>query len=135
MCYGFSFLFLNSREHFSLIDIFFPMTVCWVISKALFYRFWFLHSAVFITEFHPVCNLQSMLNYCISNRKQGTCRDQVVLDMLNLELNTPHSHFSCHFSQSEQATLAYHKTPSHFTQRTASLFSHHVPRFITSPVY
>lgn len=74
---------------------FFPMTACWVISKSLFYRFWFLHSTVFITEFHPVCNLQSMLNYCISNRKEGTCREQAVLDMLNLELNTPHSHFSC----------------------------------------
>lgn len=39
---------------FFLVRYFFPMTAHWVISKALFYRFWLLHLTVFITEFHLI---------------------------------------------------------------------------------
>lgn len=100
LCYGFQFLFHNSREHFSLFVwfffffFFFPTTAQWVISSVLFSRFWLLHSAVVITEFHVAFSFQSMWGYCISNSKEDTSRGRTVLDILNLKRRAPDSHFS-----------------------------------------
>lgn len=88
--------FWNSREHLSLFCFFFFFltTAQWIISSALFYRFWLLHSAVVITEFQVASNLHSMLGYCISSSKEGTSRGKAVLDIPNLKLGAPHSQFS-----------------------------------------
>lgn len=79
---------------FFFLFFFFPTTAQWVISSVLFSRFWLLHSAVVITEFHVASNLQSMWGYCISNSKEDTSRGRTVLDILNLKRRAPDSHFS-----------------------------------------